>query len=156
MPNYCEKSCLLCICSALFTAASVAPYVDDMATVEIELSRGPQVAGAEGWEAWPHSAEAGLWTMTSLMTSPLAIEKRLEWSNTPASCGVQTMLDELPGTDDADQREHACQSTSLCGNNYCEWTFRDRNSSTPDRKAWVCSARQGWARSASAINRPRE
>jgi hypothetical protein len=32
------------------------------------------------------------------MTSPLAEEKRIGWTSTPASCGVQTDLDELPST----------------------------------------------------------
>ena len=95
MPNYCEKSCVMSICAAIFTAAPVEPYVDDLTTVEAELSRGAQVAGATGWEAWPYSAEARLWTMASLMTSPLAREKRIGWTSTPASCGVQTDLDEL-------------------------------------------------------------
>jgi hypothetical protein len=98
MPNYCEKSCVMSICAAVFTAAPVEPYVDDLTTVETELSRGAQVAEATGWEAWPYSAEAGLWTMASLMTSPLAEEKRIGWTSTPASCGVQTDLDELPST----------------------------------------------------------
>jgi hypothetical protein len=46
LPNYCEKSCVMSICAAVFTAAPVEPYVDDLTTVETELSRGAQVAGA--------------------------------------------------------------------------------------------------------------
>ena len=95
VPNYCEKSSLLSICATAFLAVPNDAFVDDFTVVETELSRGQAVGGVEGWEDHPYSAEAGLWRMTKLLNSPLAVEKRAEWSIEPVACGVCTIFTNL-------------------------------------------------------------
>jgi hypothetical protein len=89
-PNFCQKSTLISIAAARLLAVPVSPYVDDFTTPEAEMSRGEPVPEASGWQQHPGSAQAGLWSTTRWLCSPLAPAKSREWNIISSSCGCTT------------------------------------------------------------------
>jgi hypothetical protein len=94
VPNYCQKSAIISIASALLLAAPVAPYIDDFTTPETVVSLGPEDPTATGWRRFPYSAQAALWTMAGLLGSPLTEDPEKCSTAEPVShsCGVETDL----------------------------------------------------------------
>lgn len=92
--NYCQKSAIISITSALLLAAPVAPYIDDFTTPETAVSLGPEVPGAEGWHRFPGSAKAALRTIARLFGSPLTDDtaKTHTALQVSSACGVTTDL----------------------------------------------------------------